>query len=181
MDATNKRDWGMFAAGIALIIAGFIFLLAPGLTLVSIAAVAGVMFLVVGAFDVYYYARYRKVMDYTGWMLASAICDIILGIMFLVNPIIAAEVIPWVAGAFMAAYGIFEIVAGVQLRGVVSWGWLIAGGIVSILCGVCFFIWPASFAIFLAFFLMMRGVTLAVAGATPHMVISDTTAHHHAA
>ena len=40
MEATSKRDWGMFAAGVALIIVGFVFLWAPGLTLVSIAAVA---------------------------------------------------------------------------------------------------------------------------------------------
>lgn len=180
MDATTKRDWGMFAAGIALIIVGFVFLWAPGLTLVSIAAIVGAMFLVVGAFDVYTYARYHHSLDLSGWLLAYAICDIILGIVFLIHPILAAEVIPWVAGAFMAAYGIFEIVAGVQLRGSVTWGWLLFGGIVSILCGVCFFIWPASFAIFLAFFLMMRGVTLAVYGATPRTVLTGRSAHHSA-
>ena len=167
MEATSKRDWGMFAAGVALIIVGFVFLWAPGLTLVCIAAVAGAMFLVVGAFDLYTYARYHKSLDLSGWLLAYAICDIVLGLMFLIHPLIAAEVIPWVAGAFMAAYGIFEIVAAVQLRGAVS-----------ILCGVFFFIWPASFAIFLAFFLMMRGVTLAVYGATPRVVLSDKSLHH---
>ena len=178
MEATSKRDWGMFAAGVALIIVGFDVQWAPGRTLVSNAAVAGAMFLVVGAFDLYTYARYHKSLDLSGWLLAYAICDIVLGLMFLIHPLIAAEVIPWVAGAFMAAYGIFEIVAAVQLRGAVSWGWLLVGGIVSILCGVFFFIWPASFAIFLAFFLMMRGVTLAVYGATPRVVLSDKSLHH---
>ena len=168
MDTANKRDWGLFAAGIALIIISFIFLLAPGLTMESIAAVAGAMLLVVGGMDVYTYARYRKSMTLSGWMLAYAICDIILGIMFLIHPIVAAAVIPWVAGIFVVAYGIFQIAMAVKLRDVMPGaGWLVANGIVSILCGICFFVWPASFAIFLAVFLMMRGVTMAVYGVTP--------------
>lgn len=178
METASKRDWGMLAAGIALIIVGFVFLWAPGLTLVSIAAVVGAMFLAVGAFDVYAYVRHRRSLGLSGWLLAYAVCDIVLGVVFLIHPILAAEVIPWVAGAFMAAYGIFEIVAAVQLRGAVTWGWLLLGGIVSILCGACFFIWPASFAVFLAFFLMMRGVALAVYGATPRTMPTGRSAHH---
>ena len=110
METASKRDWGMLAAGIALIIVGFVFLWAPGLTLVSIAAVVGAMFLAVGAFDVYAYVRHRRSLGLSGWLLAYAVCDIVLGVVFLIHPILAAEVIPWVAGAFMAAYGIFEIV-----------------------------------------------------------------------
>mgnify|MGYP002510459363 FL=1 len=179
MDATSKRDWGMFAVGIALVIVGFVCLWAPGLTLLSVAAIVGAMFLVVGVFDVYAYARYRKSMSLSGWLVAYALCDIVLGVMFLANPIIAAEVVPWVAGAFMAAYGVFQIFAAVRLRTAISWGWLIASGVLSVLCGICFFVWPGSFAIFLGFFLMMRGVTLAVYGATPQAELGgDTTAHH---
>lgn len=178
MEAVSKRDWGMFAAGVALIIIGFVFLWVPGLTLVSIAAVAGAMLLAVGAFDVYTYVRYRQSLDLSGWLIAYAICDIILGIMFLVHPIVAAAVIPWLAGAFVVAYGIFEIIAAARLRRAISWGWLLLAGVVSVLCGVFFFIWPASFALFLGFFLMMRGVTLAVYGVAPRTMPSDAATHH---
>ena len=48
MDIKVGRNWGLFAAGIALVIIGFVLLMVPGLTLVSIAVIAGCMFLAAG-------------------------------------------------------------------------------------------------------------------------------------
>lgn len=167
MDMKVGRNWGMFAAGIALIIIGFILLMVPGLTLVSIAVIAGCMFLAAGIVDAYAYFRYRKSEGLSGWALAYAICDIVLGVLFIVHPIASAVVIPWVMGIFVCAYGIFEIVAAVRFRREMSgWGWTLFAGIVSVLCGISFFLFPGTFALFLGFFLMARGVQMAVYGVT---------------
>ena len=40
MDATKRHDWGLIVAGILLIICSFVFFFWPGLTLVSLAAIA---------------------------------------------------------------------------------------------------------------------------------------------
>lgn len=97
--------------------------------------------------------------------LAYAICDIILGVLFIVHPIASAVVIPWVMGIFVVAYGIFEIVAAVRFHSVLpGWGWVLFAGIVSLFCGIAFFLWPGTFALFLGFFLMARGVQMAVYG-----------------
>ena len=97
--------------------------------------------------------------------LAYAICDIILGVLFIVHPIASAVVIPWVMGIFVVAYGIFEIVAAVRFRDALpGWGWVLFAGIVSLFCGIAFFLWPGTFALFLGFFLMARGVQMAVYG-----------------
>ena len=53
MDIKVGRNWGLFAAGIALVIIGFVLLMVPGLTLVSIAVIAGCMFLAAGIVDAY--------------------------------------------------------------------------------------------------------------------------------
>ena len=114
MDIKVGRNWGLFAAGIALVIIGFVLLMVPGLTLVSIAVIAGCMFL---------------------------------------------------AAVFVVAYGIFEIVAAVRFRDALpGWGWVLFAGIVSLFCGIAFFLWPGTFALFLGFFLMARGVQMAVYG-----------------
>ena len=55
MDIKVGRNWGLFAAGIALVIIGFVLLMVPGLTLVSIAVIAGCMFLAAGIVDAYAY------------------------------------------------------------------------------------------------------------------------------
>ena len=118
MDIKVGRNWGLFAAGIALVIIGFVLLMVPGLTLVSIAVIAGCMFLAAGIVDAYAYFKYREAEGLSGWALAYAICDIILGVLFIVHPIASAVVIPWVMGIFVVAYGIFEIVAAVRFRAV---------------------------------------------------------------
>ena len=123
MDIKVGRNWGLFAAGIALVIIGFVLLMVPGLTLVSIAVIAGCMFLAAGIVDAYAYFKYREAEGLSGWALAYAICDIILGVLFIVHPIASAVVIPWVMGIFVVAYGIFEIVAAVRFRDALpGWG-----------------------------------------------------------
>ena len=88
-----------------------------------------------------------------------------MGVLFIVHPVASAVVIPWVMGIFVVAYGIFEIVAAVRFHSVLpGWGWVLFAGIVSLFCGIAFFLWPGTFALFLGFFLMARGVQMAVYG-----------------
>lgn len=178
MDVKTKRDWGLFFLGLALVIIGFVFLVVPGITLVAVTSVAGAFLVVAGGFDIYAYARYRDEMDLDGWTIAYAICDIVLGAVLLLHPVFFSAVIPWVAGVFMAAYGIVELIIAVRAKGASGRGWVAFNGIVSLLCALAFFLVPASFVIFLAFFLICRGVTMAVCGITIDRMIS---ASHHAA
>ena len=162
MDMTRKHDWGLVVAGVLLIICALFFLVAPGLTLVTITAIAGAAFLVSGVFDIVNYIRFRKVTNMSGWVIAYAVLDIVIGLMFLIHPLAFAAVIPWVIGAFFLIFGIFEIVGAFRVRkmGVPLWGWMVFSGIVGALCGITFFVAPASFSIFLSVFILMRGVSL---------------------
>ena len=166
MNTAKKHDWGLIVAGVLLVLCAFFFLVAPGLTLVTITAIAGAAFLVSGVFDIINYARFHKVMNLSGWAIAYAVLDIIIGLMFLVHPRAFAAVIPWVIGAFVLVFGVFEIVGAFRVRktGIPMWGWMLFSGIVGALCGVTFFVSPASFSIFLSVFILMRGVSLVFYG-----------------
>lgn len=166
MDMTKKHDWGLIVAGILLIICAGFFVVAPGLTLVTITAIAGAAFLVSGIFDIINYVRFRKVMDLSGWAFAYAILDIIIGLMFLLHPLAFAAVIPWVIGAFFLVFGVFEIIGAFRIKktGLSMWGWMLFSGIVSALCGLTFFFAPASLSIFLSVFVLMRGISMIVYG-----------------
>lgn len=167
MDIKTGRDWGLFVAGLALILIGFVLLMVPGLTLVAVAVIAGCMFLAAGVVDAYAYFKYRRADGASGWALAYAVCDIILGVLFVVHPLASAAVIPWVLGIFVMAYGIFEIVAAVRMaHDLPGWGWVLFTGVASVLCGFAFIFAPSTFALFLGFFLMVRGVQMAVWGIT---------------
>lgn len=162
MDTTKKHDWGLIIAGVLLVLCALLFLVAPGLTLVTITAIAGAAFLVSGIFDIINYVRFRSVMNLSGWALAYAILDIIIGLMFLVHPLAFAAVIPWVIGAFFVVFGVFEIIGSFKIKkaGAPMWGWMLFSGIVSALCSVTFFAMPAALSIFLSVFILMRGVSL---------------------
>ena len=63
-------------------------------------------------------------------------------------------------------FGVFEIVMAVRGRsaGMPMWGWAVFSGVVGVLCGLTFFLSPATLSIFIALFMIMRGATLLVFG-----------------
>lgn len=99
-------------------------------------------------------------------MIVYAILDIIIGIMLLLHPIVFAGVVSWLVGIFVVAFGVIEVIGAVQLHkfSMPMWGWMVFSGIVDILCGVVFFVYPAMLAVFLAVFVIMRGVSLIMYG-----------------
>lgn len=187
MTTESKHDWSMVIAGVALIVLGAVFLASPALTLITVAMVAGVGLIAVGIIDAISYFRFRKEWKLSGWNLAYAVCDILLGGALLLHPLVSAAVFPWLVAAFLVAYGVMEIITAVQMRSsgaevqvdVVEdlgtglpveasysrgWGWVLFGGIAAILCAILFFALPATFAVVLSAFLVVRGATLAAYG-----------------
>ena len=162
MDTTSKHDWGLIIAGVLLIICSIFFLMAPGLALVTITVIAGAAFLVSGVFDIINYFRFRTSMNLSGWALAYGALDIVLGILFLVNPLVSAGALAWFIGAFFIVFGVFEVVGAFKVRnmGASMWGWMLFSGIVGALCGLTFFIAPAMLGVFLSVFILMRGASL---------------------
>lgn len=162
----SKHDWGLVFAGVALAIAGLFCMLAPGLTIVTIAAVVGAFFLVAGVFDIIGYVRFRNIMPRSGWELAYAVIDVLLGLVFLLHPLATSAVVPWLVGACFVAFGAFEIVTAVKAHGwgVPLWGWPLVSGILNVLCGVAFFVMPEMLSVFLAVILLVRAASLMVYG-----------------
>ena len=148
MQTEKKHDWGTIVAGVLLVVCAFVCLLMPGVTLVTITMIAGAGFLV------------------SGWVLAYAILDILIGAMFLLHPLAFSVVLPWLIGGFFVAFGVFEIVMAVRGRsaGMPMWGWAVFSGVVGVICGIMFFLNPAMLSIFIALFMVMRGATLLVFG-----------------
>lgn len=166
MQTEKKRDWGVIVAGVLLVVCAFVCLMMPGVTLVTITMIAGAGFLVSGIMDVIEYARFRRQLMLSGWALAYAILDILIGAMFLFHPLAFSVVLPWLIGGFFVAFGVFEIVMAVRGRsvGMPLWGWAVFSGVVGVICGIMFFLNPAMLSIFIALFMIMRGATLLVFG-----------------
>ena len=136
MAESKRHDWGLIVAGALLVLLAIFITAFPGLTSPS------------------------------PWMIVYAVLDIIIGIMLLLHPIVFAGVVSWLVGIFVVAFGVIEVIGAVQLHkfSMPMWGWMVFSGIVDILCGVVFFVYPAMLAVFLAVFVIMRGVSLIMYG-----------------
>lgn len=162
----NEKNWSIIVPGVLLIFFGALCAFYPGITLLSVTFVAGAGFVFAGIVNIVSYVRERKTMGLSGWYIAYGILDIIIGLMLLIHPFATAYVIPWLIGSFVIAYAIVEIVGIIANRKSLGsvWGLGLVSAILSLIVGVCFFVFPETLAIFIAVFAVIRGATLIVAG-----------------
>ena len=167
MPNTSQRDWLLVALGILMIICGFVVAFMPLATLVSITLFAGIAFLVTGVVDIIDYFRFRTLFNVPGWALLYAVLDIVVGILLILHPVVLSELLPWLVGIGVILFGVFEIFGSLQVRrlpGSAPWGWMLVSGVLGVLCGIAFIVSPTLLAFVIAWFVVLRGITLAVFG-----------------
>lgn len=169
----SNKNWTLIVGGILLIVFGLFCLFFPGITLMSIAIMVGVGFLFAGVMDIITYTRDRDTLQLSGWFLAYGIIDVVVGLMFLIHPVATASIIPWLIAFFVIVFAVFEIVESFSVRkaGSSLWGWVLVSGILSLLIGVGFFFWPVMLAFYIAFFAILRGISLIIFGANSSRLI----------
>lgn len=164
----RTKDWPLIIIGVIMLICGCVIWFTPIGTLIAITMLAGAGFLVTGVVDIIEYARWRTFAPVPGWTLLYAVLDIVLGILMLAHPMVLAGLIPWLVGLGIIVFGLFEAFGAVQSRKLAGapWGWMLFSAIVDIVCGVAFIAFPAMLSLFVALFVIMRGLTLVVFGVT---------------
>ncbi|MEE1478840.1 MAG: DUF308 domain-containing protein [Eggerthellaceae bacterium] len=162
----SGKNWQLIVAGILFVLFSAVCLFFPGLTLGSITFMIGAAFVLSGAVHIASYIRDRDVLDLSGLVLAYAILDVLIGLMFVVHPMVFAAVIPWVAGMFTIVFAIYELIGSFVSRkaGFSLWGWLLISGVLTLVMGMGFFLVPEMFAILIGLFALVRGVSLIVLG-----------------
>lgn len=167
MEVEKKIDWALIVGGVLLFVCGLGAALFPGLTLVTMTSLVGAGFLISGVADAVFYARNRKALGLTGWALAYAVVDVLIGLMFLLHPLALSGVIPWLVGVFFIAFGVFEVMAGFKSRklGIPMWGMAVFSGAVNLLAGIGLVLVPASVVFLIALFALWRGAMMVIEGA----------------
>ncbi|MGV6871854.1 HdeD family acid-resistance protein [Pseudochelatococcus sp. B33] len=138
-----QSKWGWFVAlGAGLLVAGGI---AAGnlfiATLVSIVWIAAMMFvggvmLLAQAFTTHRLGR-RVLYVASGLLYAAA------GAIAIYDPVLASISLSLVIGILLIAAGGMRIVSGVQEHGQEGWGWIVAGGILTLVAGaIVVAAWP---------------------------------------
>ena len=155
--------------GVIAIILGMLAMLAPGLTGLSVALLLGVIVLAAGIV--------RIIWAFQAGTFGKGLVGVVIGgltllcgILLIANPLFASGVLTILLVIYFICDGIIEIAAAMKLKPLEGWGWLLFGGIVSVLLGLM--IWgqyPLSGAwamgILIGIKLFMIGLIMVTGGA----------------
>ena len=162
------NKWWLFALrGLFAVIFGVLALIWPGLTLQALVLLFGAYALVDGIFAVT--AGIVSIGSFKQWwaVLLEGVVGILVGFLTFFSPNITGLVFLYFIAAWAIVTGVFEIVAAIQLRSVISGEWrMVLSGILSILFGVLLFVFPGAGAVSLVwligFYAIVFGITLIV-------------------
>jgi uncharacterized membrane protein HdeD (DUF308 family) len=160
--------WAVVLRGLAAIIFGILAFALPGITVAVLVILFGAYAFVDGIFAIIAAIRHQA-RGHTLWLLFEGIVGILAGLIAFFAPALAAFALLYVIAAWAIVTGIFEIVAAIRLRDVISNEWsLLLAGIISIIFGILLMIWPARGILTLVWliggFAIVFGILLIIAG-----------------
>lgn len=161
-----KNWWAIGIRGALGILFGLIALFLPGATMLSLVLVFAAYAFADGVFGIVSAVRAARAQERWGYLLLEG----------LVNIAVAAVAVLWpgitvVAFVFLVAFwailtGVLELMAAFRLDVIDGRGWLIFGGVVSVLYGALLIVTPMIGAVVLTWWLgayaLVFGVTLVV-------------------
>jgi len=129
-----RNWWALALRGLVAVLFGLLTFFVPGITLVTLVLLFGVYALVDGLFNV---IAFFRVLSHHWALLIEGVIGIIAGILTFAWPAITAIALLYVIAFWAISTGIFEIIAGIRLRRVITNEWLLlVMGVLSLLFGV---------------------------------------------
>ncbi len=163
-----SRFWWMtLLRGLAWIVFGIIVFTQPAISLVMLALLFGLMFLIDGVLNVINGFAGRKEQENWWVLLLAGLAGIGVGVLTLMNPAITSLALVFYVAIWAVATGLLEIVAAIRLRKEIRGEfWLVLAGIVSVAFGVLVMARPGVGALavlwLIALYAIVFGVTLLV-------------------
>jgi uncharacterized membrane protein HdeD (DUF308 family) len=163
-----SRNWWMYALrGLAAIIFGVVALIWPGLALQALVLVFGAYALLDGIFAILAGIAARGTFDRWWAVLLEGLAGVVIGLLTFFWPGITALVLLYFIAAWAIITGIFEIVAAIQFRRVITGEWMyILGGLLSIIFGILMFFFPGVGALgvvwLIGIYAIIFGITLII-------------------
>lgn len=143
-DNPLKKYWGwILTTGIILLILGTIAVAAPFIATITSVIVFGWCLIFAGVSQIILTFAYRQSNDFFLHALI-ALLTILIGIFMAFDPAATAITLTLLLAAFFLAAGIFRVYGAIVFR-FPQWGWVLIGGILSIILGILILIhWPSS-------------------------------------
>jgi uncharacterized membrane protein HdeD (DUF308 family) len=169
MSAALARNWWAIALrGVFAILWGIIALVLPGATIAALVLLFAAYMLVDGIFAIVAAVKAARHHERWGWLVVEGIADFIAGAIALLWPLVTVLAFVYLMGAWGVISGAMLTTAAFRLNPPHGRGWMIFGGIVSIIWGALLFIWPITGALVLTWWtagyaLLFGGALIALA------------------
>ena len=129
---------------ILLIIFGFLAIALPFATSWGVVVVIAWLIVFSGGFQ-FVHAFHSRGVGSILWKLLVAILYLIVGIYFLLHPLLGVAAFTFALAIFFVVEGVFDLVAYFQSRHVAGSGWILFDGIITLLLGLLVWRqWPSS-------------------------------------
>ena len=166
--AVKKDSTMLLVLGVLTVILGFLAMMAPMMTGMTVAVMIGFLLIMAGI------ARSIFAFKAKSWgkgivVFLLGLLTLIVGFYMVTRPGVAAVSLTLFLAAYFIVDGIFEIIEAFDLKPIDGWGWMLIGGIVSILLGFMIWRqWPVSGAwaigILVGIKLVFAGMEMAMLG-----------------
>jgi len=129
---------------ILLIVFGFLAIVLPFASSMGVVIVVAWLIVFSGGFQ-FIYAFQSKGIGHILWKILVAILYLIVGIYFLLHPVIGVAEFTLVLAIFFVVEGVFDLIAYFQNRSAQGSVWILLDGIVTLILGVLVWRqWPSS-------------------------------------
>lgn len=173
---SRHYKWWFVALGVVVALLGVACLAWPAATLAIVAAIAGICFLAGGITRIATFFDLGAFAPMGASSLLMGILDAIVGVIFLVHPLIGGVTIAFLAGIAFIVTGVLDVFAGVRAGKAFGMGTGILevlGAIVTVVFGVLMLTMPSLFTIYLGLMLIIRGVMVVIGAFTVSSFIKD--------
>jgi uncharacterized membrane protein HdeD (DUF308 family) len=151
LDRASSKWWFFLGLGVVSAVVGVILMLDLSAAVTTLALLTAVGLVATGLGELISAGRYHSVL---GFVAGTVL--VVGGILAAVWPDITLWALAIVAGVGLIASGAARIAGALSLRGVEGWGWLLAGGILSLVAGVVALVWPGATILVLGLLLGIR-------------------------
>ena len=133
--AAKQGGGSMSVLGVVTIILGIVAMMAPFMAGMSIAVLVGIILVAAGiARMVWAFSAESFGQGLLKFALGGL--TLLCGVLMLARPLFALGSLTLFLAAYFVVDGIFELVAAFRIKPAEGWGWLLFGGIVSLLLGI---------------------------------------------
>jgi len=141
-----KNWWWFLIMGILFIATGVIIYARPVEGYVGLSVLFSVVMISSGISQIFFSTANRSVLKGWGWAFVSGLIDLALGTYLFIYPVVTMATLPYFVGFWLVfrAFSIMGFSFDLKNLNVSGWGWVLFGGLITLVCGGLVIYYPAA-------------------------------------